>query len=321
MRKDEIKLIKKIVIIIFVLLALIITFLCCLHYRKYHFIDMGRLIAKVDKTKIYEKNIETRLSAITDYYGLDDIKIDNLTDEEIKAVLLEVYLDKKINKLAKKIKLNKDNDIKFLAKEYYERLIRERYLQEKIFSSVKEEEIKERYNDLVETLNDKEERKISHILVETEEEANRIRNLVVFRNNFGDLAKKKSLDKESAENNGCIGYVLKEEIAIQEFAEIAFMLKVGEISGPVKTSEGWHIIRVDDSRRINIKPYEEARSEILDKIISEKFHDFMKKIIKDPKIELFIKIEKDNLKNRENDSNVEEQKNKEQESDYEESEN
>ncbi len=294
MRKDEKKLIKRIVIVVSAALVAIISFACYLHYKKYHFIDRGRLIAKVNGTKIYEKDIETRLSAIMSYYDLDDLRIDNLTDEEIKATLLEAYLDTKINKLAKKIKLNRDNDLKFLAREYYERLIREKYLQEKIFNNITEEEIRKRYDDLVDNLNGKEERKISHIVVETEDEANRIRSLILAkRNSFEDLAEKKSLDTESAKNGGCIGYVLKEEIAIQEFAEIAFMLKVGEMSRPVQTSEGWHIIRVEDSRKIVIRPYEGAREEILEKIITERFHEFMEKITKNPKIELFIKIRED----------------------------
>ena len=291
MRKDEKRLIKKIAIIISIVLITIISLLCYLHYKKYHFISRGRLIAKVNGTRVYEKDIETRLSAIMSYYNLDDLKIDNLNDEEIKATLLEVYLDNKINKLAKKIKLNRDNDIKFLAEEYYRRLIREKYLQEKIFNNITEEEIRKRYDDLVDNLNGKEERKISHIVVETEDEANRIRNLILARrNSFENLAEKKSLDTESAKNGGCIGYVLKEEIAVQEFAEIAFMLKVGEMSRPVKTSKGWHVIKVEDSRKIVIKPYEEAREEILEKIITERFNEFMEKITKDPKIELFIKI-------------------------------
>lgn len=298
MRKDEKKLIKKIVIVVSIALIVVISLFCYLHYKRYHFINKDRLIAKVNNTKVYEKDIETRLSAIMSYYNLDDLKIDDLSDEEIKATLLEVYLDNKINKLAKKIKINRDNDIKFLAREYYERLIREKYLQEKIFNNITEEEVRKRYDDLVDNLNDKEERKISHIVVETEDEANRIRNMILARrNSFENLAEKKSLDKESAKNGGCIGYVLKEEIAIQEFAEIAFMLKVGEMSRPVKTSEGWHIIKVEDSRKIMIKPYEEAREEILEKIITERFHEFMEKITKNPKIELFIKIREDEIEN------------------------
>lgn len=321
MRKNEKILIKKIVIIVLVLFLIIVSFLCYLHYKKYHFINKGKLIAKVNGTKVYEKNLETRLSAIIDQYGMNDLKIDDLNDNEIKAVLLEVYLDKRINKLAKKIKLNRDNDIKFLAREYYERLIREKYLQERIFNNIKEEEIQKRYDSLVEALNDKEERKISHILVETEDEANRIRSLALARNNFENLAEKKSLDEESAKNGGCIGYVLKEEIAVQEFAEIAFMLKVGEMSRPVKTSEGWHIIKVDDSRKINIKPYEEARDEILEKIMDEKFHEFMEKTVSNPRIELYIKVGKEkNIENDElsNNNAKGQEENKEQDLDYEE---
>lgn len=311
MRKDEKKLIKKIVILVSLTLTFTISLGCYIHYRKYHFIKKGKLIAKINGFKIYEKDIETRVKTIMENYNIDEHDVNDLTDDEINAVLLEVYLDAKINKLAKKAKINKDNNIKFLAQEYYKRLVREKYLKEKIFKNIKEYEIKKRYDELVEALDGKEERKISHILVDTEEEANRLRSLAILRNNFEEIAKEKSLDKESAVNGGSLGYVLKEEIAVEEFAEIAFMLKVGEISGPVKTSKGWHIIKVEDSRKINIKSYEEAKDEILDKIVTEKFHEFIEIYIKDPKIKIYTEIGK-NKEKIDNNNNVEDKEENEE---------
>ena len=85
-------------------------------------------------------------------------------------------------------------------------------------------------------------RTAKHILVATKAEADRIRSEVTLQN-FGELAKKHSTDTVSAQQGGSLGQIQKGQL-VPEFEKVAFSLKSGEISEPVKTQFGWHIITV-----------------------------------------------------------------------------
>jgi foldase protein PrsA len=83
-------------------------------------------------------------------------------------------------------------------------------------------------------------RTASHILVATEAEADRIRAEVT-PENFARLAKENSTDTGSAQQGGDLGQIQKGQL-VPEFEKVAFALKDGEVSQPVKTQFGWHII-------------------------------------------------------------------------------
>lgn len=306
MKKDELIFLKKVIILLIFVLLFIISIGCFLHYKKYHYIYKGRVIARVGNNKIYEKELYSRLSFLAKQYNNENLKIDDLDEDTIKALLVEIYANRKIYKLAKKNKNTINSyDLKFLAKEYYERLIREKFLNDNLFNNITEYEIQKKYDELVKMVEGKEERKISHIVLKTEEEAIRIKNIILMRNNFEKMAEQKSLDTKSAVNGGCIGYIIKEEIAISEFAEIAFLLKQGEMSRPIETENGWHIIRVDDIRKIKIKSYDDVREEILEKIKQDKFDNFIEGTIGNPNIDIFMDLY-ENKKSKEVEKNNEE---------------
>jgi cyclophilin family peptidyl-prolyl cis-trans isomerase len=97
-----------------------------------------------------------------------------------------------------------------------------------------------------------EEVNASHILVRTAEEAEAIRKEVVEKGGekkaFTEAARKHSKDPVSKILGGNLGWFPRRGSMEQPFADAAFTLKVGEISAPVKTSSGWHIIYLDGYR-------------------------------------------------------------------------
>mgnify|MGYP001027877704 CR=1 FL=1 len=285
MRKDEIKKLKIYITLSILTTISIICFFSYLHYKKYHYIDKGELVATINDFKIYKNDLQSRIDFLAGEMNRKNLKLEDLDPKVLKAILIEIYTNNMILKLAKEKKLFENNDFKFLAKEYHERLIKEAYIRKFVTDTVAENEIKEEYDRLVKIVENKEERKIRHILVSTEEEINRIRNTIIHKNNFEKMAELKSIDKPSAINGGNIGYVMKEEITIPEFADIAFLLKVGELSKPVQTKEGWHLIRVDDVRDIKMKSYKESRSNILDKLEKKRFSDFINSLLKNKNID------------------------------------
>lgn len=82
----------------------------------------------------------------------------------------------------------------------------------------------------------------SHILVQTEDKANWICNEIGKGKDFGALAKEYS-SCPSRQNGGDLGFFGKGQM-VKEFEDAAFSLKEGQVSKPVKTQFGWHVIKV-----------------------------------------------------------------------------
>ena len=81
-----------------------------------------------------------------------------------------------------------------------------------------------------------------HILVKTEEEAQAARYDVTHGKDFGEVAKEKSLCP-SGKKGGDLGWFGRNQM-VKEFEQAAFALSPDEISKPVKTQFGWHVIKV-----------------------------------------------------------------------------
>jgi len=84
--------------------------------------------------------------------------------------------------------------------------------------------------------------KCSHILVPKQSESLSIAERLKKGEKFGKLAKELSVDSGSAKKDGNLGYFTK-GMMVKPFEEVAFKLQIGEISEPVKTEFGYHIIK------------------------------------------------------------------------------
>lgn len=88
--------------------------------------------------------------------------------------------------------------------------------------------------------------KASHLLVKTEEEAKRIKEEILNGKEFAKAAKEVSLCP-SGQNGGDLGYFSKGQM-VKEFEDAAFSMNVGEISDPIKTQFGYHLIKLTDKK-------------------------------------------------------------------------
>ena len=84
--------------------------------------------------------------------------------------------------------------------------------------------------------------KCSHILVEKHSEAISLLERIQKGEKFGKLAKEFSIDSGSAKRDGSLGYFGRGKM-VKEFEKSAFNLQTGQISEPVKTQYGYHIIK------------------------------------------------------------------------------
>ncbi len=88
--------------------------------------------------------------------------------------------------------------------------------------------------------------KASHILVKTEDEALKLKEEISNGKDFAQAAKEVSLCP-SKQNGGDLGYFTKNQM-VKEFEDAAFSMEIGEVSNPVKTQFGYHLIYLTDKK-------------------------------------------------------------------------
>jgi peptidyl-prolyl cis-trans isomerase C len=102
------------------------------------------------------------------------------------------------------------------------------------------------------------EYKLSHILVETEEDAKKVVAELKKGAKFAKVAKTKSKDPGSADKGGDLGFAVPSNF-VQPFAEAVTKLAKGKISDPVQTQFGWHVIKLEDTRELKVPTFEEMK--------------------------------------------------------------
>ena len=116
------------------------------------------------------------------------------------------------------------------------------------------------YDEAVKKMTNEEEVHARHILVASEDEAKAIVTQLKGGADFAAIAKEKSKDPGAA-NGGDLGYFTKDQM-VPEFAEAAFKLDKGQISDPVHTQFGWHIIKVEDKRTKPTPSFDQVKGQI-----------------------------------------------------------
>ncbi|PEG07316.1 peptidylprolyl isomerase PrsA [Bacillus wiedmannii] len=159
-------------------------------------------------------------------------------------------------------------------------------MNEAIKKSVTEKDVKDHY---------KPEIKASHILVSDENEAKEIKKKLDAGASFEELAKQESQDLLSKDKGGDLGYFNSGRMA-PEFETAAYKLKVGQISNPVKSPNGYHIIKLTDKK--DLKPYDEVKDSIRKNLEAERIADptFSHKLIQKELKKANIKINDSELK-------------------------
>ncbi len=101
---------------------------------------------------------------------------------------------------------------------------------------------------------------------------------------FATLAKALTEDPSGKQDGGDLGYFTRDQM-VPEFSEVAFTLEKGQVSGPVKTPFGWHVLKVEDKRTRQPPPFDQVRGEI-EQFASRKAQvDLVTKLRADAKIE------------------------------------
>jgi peptidyl-prolyl cis-trans isomerase C len=118
-----------------------------------------------------------------------------------------------------------------------------------------------------------------HILVEKEDEATKLVAQIKGGAKFEDIAKKSSKDSGSAQNGGDLDFA-KPDAYVPEFSKAMMALKKGEVSAPVKSQFGYHIIKLEDTREAQFPPFEEVKPQVLQRLEQQKITAFQESLRK-----------------------------------------
>jgi peptidyl-prolyl cis-trans isomerase C len=167
---------------------------------------------------------------------------------------------------------------------YQAKALRDAYFAQTIVPTVTEEEMKKAYDIESAKVAQTERVRARHILVASEQEAKQIRARLDKGEKFEDLAKQYSLDG-SKDYGGDLGYFSAPEM-VPEFSKAAFALKPGEISQPVKTDFGWHIIKLEDRKMGGAQPYDQVKTAIRNILLRKATQEKIIKLRLQSKVEL-----------------------------------
>ncbi|MBN8964053.1 MAG: peptidylprolyl isomerase [Rhizobiales bacterium] len=164
------------------------------------------------------------------------------------------------------------------------KLLMETLLQQEGKAAVTPAAMKTVYDEAAKQMGQEQEVRARHILVPTEDEAKAILVELKKGTDFAELAKQKSKDPGAAAEGGDLGYFTKAQM-VPEFAEVAFKLDKGQVSDPVKTQFGWHIIKVEDKRTKPVPSFDEVKDQVSSYVERKAQAEYIANLRKDAKIE------------------------------------
>ena len=161
------------------------------------------------------------------------------------------------------------------------------FMDKQTSSAVSDDKLKAAYEDKIKALGEKEEVHARHILVPTEAEAKEIHKQIKDGGDFEKLAKEKSKDSGSGAAGGDLGYFTQDKM-VPQFGEAAFALKEkGDISEPVKSDFGWHIIKLEDRRKAPIPTFEQLRDSLKQELNEKAVTAYVESLLGKSKVKYF----------------------------------
>lgn len=208
-------------------------------------------------------------------------------EKNVQELLVRGYINAKLlEKEADKLKIRESAEFKNKMKGIEIQMLQQELIERQIKDKITDKMVDDDYNKMVAELKGQEEVKTSHILVDSEAKAKEVKEkLKNSKVNFADLVKEYSKDEGSKANGGEIGYVMKGQL-VPEYEEKAFSMKKNEISDPVKTQFGWHIIKMLDKKPVEIPTKDQAVQSIRQKLSREIIEKYFAELAEKAKIEL-----------------------------------
>jgi peptidyl-prolyl cis-trans isomerase C len=209
-------------------------------------------------------------------FAAEDLQqeLSQMAPAERRAFLVTVLIDMKVMaKAAREKQMDQTETFKRRLQYLEERALRRAYFAETIATGVTAETVQKAYDAYVAGFQPQEEVRARHILVATEEDAKAIQAELAAGKPFEQLATEKSTDPSGAQNGGDLGFFSR-GMMVKPFEDAAFALaEPGEVSEPVQSQFGWHIIKLEDKRQSQPPSLEEVGPQLQQQVVFQAFEE------------------------------------------------
>lgn len=214
------------------------------------------VVAKVGDTEITVGNVLTVRRQLPQQYAQmpNDVLLKGIVDQLVDQYLFSQQAD--ADNLPKGLALRLENDRRAI--------LATSVIRDIASAEVPDDEIQAAYDEAYGNVEPKTEYNASHILVKTEEEAKQVEKDLKDGADFAELAKKRSTGP-SGEKGGELGWFGMGQM-VPEFEQAVAELKPGEISEPIQTQFGWHVVKLNDEREVPPPKLEEVRDQLVNQI-------------------------------------------------------
>ena len=222
-----------------------------------------RMIAKVNGKTITDVDMRLAEAEIGNDLG-------SLPEATRRRVLLEFLIENQLfADAAESEQLGSGPAFNERLQYWRRRALRDAYFDKSVRSAISEAEVRQHYAGQAGAARPEEEVRARHILVENKDKAREVFEKLAHGSDFVQLARQHSKDPGSKDQGGDLGYFGRGQM-VPQFEEVAFKLKQGEVSEPVESQFGWHIIRLDDRRQRPVPPFEAVKDRVTAHLIHRK---------------------------------------------------
>lgn len=202
-----------------------------------------------------------------------------------KGLLVDYMIDLKVGaQAAEGARVGDSPEFKRKLAYFRDKLLLDDYLAQESKKAVTPEAAKALYDQTVKAMKPEEEARARHVLVDNEAEAKGIAKRIKDGEDFSKVAAASSKDPGSKAEGGDLGWFTRERM-VAPFAEAAFKLKAGEVSEPVKTQFGWHVIKLEEKRTKPIPSFDEMKEQVDQYLTRKAQQDVILKLRESAKIE------------------------------------
>lgn len=198
-------------------------------------------------------------------------ELQQMPPEQRKAFLVTVLIDMKVMaKAAREQQMDQTDLFKQRLRYLEDRALRRAYFGEKIATGVTPEALQAAYVAFSAQFQGQEEVHARHILVASEDEAKAVKAELDGGKDFAELAMAKSTDPSAQQNGGDLGFFAK-GMMVKPFEDAAFAMNAGEVSAPVQSDFGWHVIKVEEKRMSQPPSIEQVTPQLQQQLMFQNF--------------------------------------------------